>query len=122
MRPQVSPKQHYSAGDGHGNLIETGGQGRANYVVSHSEFSPLAREQRSAISFGTFLSSQGAFLQNQKSHRLMPRVASFAISKNAVQFPREAWDRITVEILERAGAVYAEIPEDDAEEWEEIGE
>jgi hypothetical protein len=40
----------------------------------------------------------------------------------ALQFLREAWDRITVEILQRAWGVYTDIPEDDDEEWEEIGE
>jgi hypothetical protein len=49
-------------------------------------------------------------------------MASCVISKNAVQFPREAWDRITVEVLQRAWGVYAETPEDDEDEWDEIGE
>jgi hypothetical protein len=40
----------------------------------------------------------------------------------AVQFLREALDRITVEVLQRAWAVSASIPEDDDDEWEEIGQ
>jgi hypothetical protein len=40
----------------------------------------------------------------------------------AVNSLREAWDRITVEVVQRAWGVYTETPEDVDEEWEEIGE